>query len=463
MATNFDIYTSPYSWRYGSDEMRHVWGEINVRKTWRFIWTKLAEIQANFGLVTKEQTDDLNAHANEINIHRSLEIENEIKHDLVAELKTFTEQCRIGGSILHLGATSMDIKDNAEILIIHQSLNLIISKLTAGLRMLCENIKEWAYIPVIGITHLQPAEPTTLGYRFASLAQDLYSDWCILNHLYVELKAKGFTGAVGTSASFMELVGKENLKEFTAQLSGAIGLPFYDVTSQVYPRKFDYGLACALAGLGASLYKFSFDNRILQSPGWGEIAEAFERQQVGSSAMPFKKNPINAEKISSLARILKNFTNLAWDNAAHSLLERTLDDSANRRSFIPEMFLISDELLITFNHILDGLQVNHSRIRNNLKTYGPFASIEKILTLACKAGADRQQMHEKLRLASLEAWGNIEKEGNNSLFDILTNDPEITKYISKDTLDELVDISTYIGDAPERATKLANKILKIIQ
>ena len=201
------------------------------------------------------------------------------------------------------------------------------------------------HLPLIALTHLQPAEPSTLGYRLASYAQDLLEDWHMLRERRQSLRGKGFKGAVGTGASYAELIGAENLAGFEQRLSEQLGLPFYPVATQVYPRKQDYRVLSALAGLGGSLYKFAFDLRILQSPSLGELSEPFGKKQVGSSAMPFKRNPISAEKIDSLARSLAQMPRVAWDNAAHSLLERTLDDSANRRSLLPEAFLITDELL----------------------------------------------------------------------------------------------------------------------
>jgi adenylosuccinate lyase len=249
----------------------------------------------------------------------------------------------------------------------------------------------------------------------AIYAQDLLMDWQSLHLARKELRGKGFNGAVGTGASYAELIGVENLPAFQKRLSELVDLPFFPVSTQVYPRKQDYMLLNTLAGLGASLHKFAFDLRFLQSTPIGELSEPFGKQQVGSSAMPFKRNPINAEKIDSLARLQAQMPRTAWDNAANSVLERTLDDSANRRTLIPEAFLISDELLISASKILTGLQVNETAMRLNLATYAPFAAVERVLMALGKSGADRQVMHETLRQHSLAAWAAVKAGQANPL------------------------------------------------
>ncbi|MFN2236974.1 MAG: lyase family protein, partial [Anaerolineales bacterium] len=305
-------YQSPYSWRYASDDMRRIWSETNKRKIWRTIWLALAEVQFEFGLVTSEQVADLQAHIGDIDIQRANQIEAEIHHDVMAELRTFAEQCQVGGGIIHLGMTSMDLVDNTDALRVVQSLDLVIERLRKLLLIFKLQIVNWAETPIMAFTHLQPAEPSTLGYRLAQYAQDLLIDWENLNRLRRNLRGKGFKGAVGTSASFMELLDEESLLKFESRISEILELDFFPVTTQVYPRKQDYDVISALAGMAASLYKFAFDLRLLQSPLIGEVSEPFETKQVGSSAMPFKRNPINAEKIDSLARWLAQFPRLAW-------------------------------------------------------------------------------------------------------------------------------------------------------
>lgn len=449
---SYEDYLSPYTWRYASKEMRQVWGEVNKRRIWRKIWVSLAEVQADFGLVADEQVADLRARMDDIDIERSLEIEAEIHHDLMAELKTFAEQAPFGGGILHLGATSADIEDNADVLRMRQALEFIIAKLVRLITALTELVEEWAHYPLMGYTHLQPAEPTTLGYRLVYYAQDLFHDWDELRRVRLGLRGKGFKGAVGTGASYGELIGVENLAEFETRLAMKIKLPFLPVTSQVYPRKQDYRVLSSLAGLAGSLHKLAFDLRILQSPAFGELSEPFGSQQVGSSAMPFKRNPISAEKIDSLARALAQLPRQAWDNAANSLLERTLDDSANRRSILAEGFLIADELLETTQRIVAGLVIDKAAIQRNLEKYAHIIASERVLMALVKAGADRQVMHERLREIAF-----VNKEGGQvgNFAEAVVIEPIFLEYLKVQQLTELLDTSNYVGDAPDRALEFA--------
>lgn len=287
-------------------------------------------------------------------------------------------------------------------------------------------------------------------------------DWDDLRRACRSLRGKGFKGAVGTGASYAELIGRDNLAEFEARLAMQLNLPFYPVTTQVYPRKQDYRVMCALAGLGCSLHKFALDLRILQSPSFGELAEPFGGKQVGSSAMPFKRNPINAEKIDSLARSLAQLPRQAWDNAALSVLERTLDDSANRRSMLPEAFLIADELIEVTRHIVDGLVVDESAIERNLSMYAPFAGTERVLMALGKAGADRQMMHERLRELAMNAWASVEKGQRNPLSELIPREPDFLEYLTADKLRELLNASQYLGDAPDRARELSRMIQEAV-
>ena len=314
MTTDYETYLSPYTWRYGSPTMRKVWSEVYKRKLWRKLWVTLAEVQAEFGIVQADQVANLRQHMDDVNMPRSLEVEAENHHDLMAELMVFAEQCPQARGILHLGATSTDIEDNADVLRQRESLDLLVSALRQLLLLFVEKMEIWSDTPMIGFTHLQPAEPTTLGYRLAIYAHDLLLDWQALLTTRRGLRGKGFRGAVGTGASYAELVGADHLAEFEKGLSQRLELQFFPVATQVYSRKQDYTLLSALAGLGASLYKFAIDLRILQSSPIGELNEPFGKRQVGSSAMPFKRNPINAEKIDSLARLLAQMPRAAWDN-----------------------------------------------------------------------------------------------------------------------------------------------------
>jgi adenylosuccinate lyase len=458
MAFDYDTYLSPFTWRYGSTEMRQVWSEIHKRRLWRELWVALAETQAEFGLVTSAQVEDLRSHEAEVDMNRALEIEAEIHHDLMAELKTFAEQAPLGGGILHLGATSTDIEDNADALRLRQALDIVLQKLRKLLLSFADQVETWADTPLIAFTHLQPAEPSTLGYRLAQYAQDLLIDWEALCGVKDNLRGKGFKGAVGTGAAYAELLGSENLEKFEESLSERLELKFFPIATQVYPRKQDYQVTSALAGLGGSLYKFAFDLRILQSPPIGELSEPFGKQQVGSSAMPFKRNPVNAEKVDSLARLLAQAPRLAWDNAAHSLLERTLDDSANRRTLLPEAFLAADELLLAVTRLVEGLRVNESTLSQNLAIYGPFAGTERLLMALGKAGADRQAMHERLREQAMLAWEAIQSGLPNPLVDNLGHNSEFTRYLSPEEIYGLMDAHRHLGDAPQRARRLVSNI-----
>ena len=460
---NFDQYLSPFSWRYASTEMRALWSEVEKLKTWRAIWVALAQVQHELGLVTAEQLADLQKNVKNIDIVRTQEIEQETHHDVMAEVKCFAEQSPVGGRILHLGATSTDIKDNTYALLMKRALGLLLPKLELVLADLAGKMETYAGLPVVAFTHLQPAEPSTLGYRFAVYAQDLLEDWKQLTALQSSLRAKGFKGAVGTSASYIEVLGKENLSQFDRRMSELLGIEFYEVSTQTYPRKQDFQVLSALASLGASLYKFAFDLRLLQSPVIFEWSEPFGKKQIGSSAMPFKKNPINAEKIDSLARQLARYPQVAWDNAAHSLLERTLDDSANRRIILPESFLICDELLETALRILAGLQINEAQIKRNFNQYAVFAGVEKVLMAAVKHGGSRQEVHEILRENSIAAWEAMQSGKPNPLREYLTTSPDLRDYLTAPEIEQLLEPSSYVGMAPEKARKLAREIKNILE
>jgi adenylosuccinate lyase len=455
---DFEAYRSPFSWRYGSPVMRRIWSEVNKRLIWRKIWLSLAEVQAEFGIVSPEQVADLRKHVREIDVERALMVEAQIHHDLMAELNVFASQSPIGGGVIHMGATSTDVKDNADALRMRESLDVILEKLRDLLSLVADGIDRWADTPLIAFTHLQPAEPSTLGYRLAQYGQDMLQDYEGLKDIRAGLRGKGFKGAVGTAASYVDLLGEERFLAFEGRLSKRLGLPFFLVTTQTYPRKQEYLAISALAGLAGSLYKFAFDLRLLQSPPIGELGEPFGERQVGSSAMPFKRNPIQAEKVDSLARAMAQLPRVAWDNASHSLLERTLDDSANRRTLLPEAFLIADELLETTIEVVPRLRIDEKAMSRNLSRYGPFAATERILVALGKAGADRQDMHERLRVHAMAAWDQVQRGEGNTLIELIRSDGAFSEYLTDDQISALLDVESYIGLAPRRARQLADKI-----
>lgn len=454
-----DGYQSPYSWRYGSAEMRAWWSQRNKRTLWRKVWVALAEAQSEVGLVTGEQVADLRARALDIDVARAHAIEAEIRHDLMAELKTFAEQCPVGGPILHLGATSMDVEDNADALRLRGALDLVLEQLRGLLRTLVSRIQELADVPTMAFTHIQPAEPTTMGYRLAQYAQDLWTDFEDLQRLRDGIRGKGLKGAAGTSASYTQLLGApERAIQLEDRTMAALGIQAMPVATQTYARKQDYRVLSGLASLGQSLYKLAADIRILQMPPLGEWGEPFGSRQVGSSAMPFKRNPIDAENICSVTRLLATLPRVAWDNAAHSYLERTLDDSANRRSILPEAFLIADHAIGRATRIFSDLRIDRGAADRLLAVYGTFAATERVMMEVAKRGGDRQVLHEIIRGHSLDAWAAMRRGEGNPLIDLMIGDVELLALAPAADIRRWLDATDYVGDAPIRARRLARAI-----
>jgi adenylosuccinate lyase len=457
---NDAAYASPFSWRYGSEELRALFSERKRRILWRAVWIALAESQLRSGLVTQAELDDLRAHGEQIDLDAALAIEHEIGHDLMAEIRVYASQATVGGGKIHLGATSMDVEDTVEMYRLHQALSLIGQALDDLLRAFAVQIDRYAELVCMGYTHLQPAEPTTLGYRLAVYAQDVLVDRAALAFARTQLSAKGIRGAVGTSASYTQLLAGTGRSpaDQEREVLDAFGLDARDVATQTYPRKLDYLLLSSLAGLGASLSKFAADVRIQSSPGFGEMFEPFGRNQVGSSAMPFKRNPVMAERIDSLARLLPAYADVAWQNAATNLLERTLDDSANRRTILPEALLCTDELVRLATRIVTGLRVDERRVAENLRTYGPFSGTEAVLMEAARAGADRQLLHEAIRESAMTAYDALGRGETNPLAQLLADDERIVRFVDPAEVRSQLDPSGHVGDAPARARRLAERI-----
>ena len=352
----------------------------------------------------------------------------------------------------------MDIVDNADTIRISEALNVIEKELATLLKSFGKQIEKYSDYICMGYTHLQAAEPTTLGYRLAFYAQDLLMDLELLDFVKKNLKGKGMKGAVGTSASYVKLMGEGGSEEMEKEVMEKLGLTSVDVANQTYPRKIDLLVANLLASIAQSLNKFAFDLRIMQSSGFSEWQEPFGDSQVGSSAMPFKKNPVKSEQICSLARLVVNLSRTSWDNASNMLLERTLDDSASRRVAIPEMFLGIDEMLTSTTNIVDGLIINDKRIKKNLDSFWPFSASEGIIIEAVKKGASRQKMHEVLRGLSMEAWNAISEGEVNPMEDLVMSNPEIGKYLNSKEILELLDAKNHIGNAEKKALTIAKKI-----
>ena len=449
---NHNSYVSPLSWRYGSEEMKEIFSEVHKRKLLRRVWIALARAQEKAGIVTREQVEELEAHKDDIDIDKATEIESVIHHDLMAEIKTYASQCPKAGGIIHLGATSMDALDNADAVRFLEALELTEKRLDDLVDAISEKAEEYKTVPTMAFTHIQPAEITTIGYRLSQTLQDLLDDRDQLVFVKKNIRGKGMKGAVGTAASYKELLSESNISSIDMEnmVMDELGIKAYDAATQIYSRKQDLRIIEALSSIACTLHKFSLDFRILQSPPIGEFSEPFGKMQVGSSAMPFKRNPINSEKIDSLSRIVENAYQSAWNNAATTVLERSLDDSANRRIFIPESFIALDEILITETKVVRGMSIHSTATSRLMSSYGVFASTERVLMELGKKGADRQKMHEVIREESLKAWVSVQEGKENPLKKALMENEEILSYLSKEEIEKYLDASGYTGDAEKR-------------
>ena len=459
-----DTFISPFTWRYGSKEMREIFSERHKRILMRTVWIALAKAEAGCGLVTPEQIAELEAHKYDIDIERAGEIEAEIKHDVMAEIRTYAEQCPKAGAIIHLGATSMDVLDNMDAMRLKEALDIIISRSRDLLSAFTEKAEEYKGLACMAFTHLQPAEITTAGYRISQSIQDLCDDITRLEEVYSSIRGKGMKGAVGTGASYKELVQERGMTsiELEEKVMKELGLKAFDAATQIYTRKQDLKVVEALSSLCATMYKFAADFRIMQSPPIGEWSEPFGKKQVGSSAMPFKRNPINCEKIDSLARFVSSFYMTAWQNSVTTFLERTLDDSANRRIMLPEVFLATEECIITLRRVVSGMNIHESAVKKLMDSYGVFSATERLLMELGKRGADRQEMHEVIREESLRAWAEVQEGRENNLRENLENDERILAFLSKDEIDSLLDADAYTGDAVQRTDMVLAKARRIL-
>ena len=464
-AFNHDTYISPFTWRYGSQQMRSIFSEKHKRLLLRRIWVALARAQSEVGLVSQAQLDELIATQEEIDIARASEIEAVIHHDLMAEIKTWAEQCPTAGAIIHLGATSMDVLDNMDAVRLKEALSLIIEHTEALLSALLQKMEEHEATACMAFTHIQPAEVTTVGYRLAQSAQDLAEDLCQLRATRASIRGKGMKGAVGTAASYEELLEGTGMSatDLEEKVMAEIGLVAYSAATQVYSRKQDLRVGQALSNVAATLHKLFFDFRLLQSPPIGEWSEPFASMQVGSSAMPFKRNPIHSEKIDSLCRFIEAQVSPLWYNYANNLLERTLDDSANRRLIIGDLFLASDEVLTTALKVITGMQIHQGSIERNLDSYAIFAATERLLMELAKRGGNRQEMHELIRGHSLTAWAAVQQGKENPLKALLKADEAISSLLTGEEIDTLLDGNAYIGDSILRTRLVAEEVKAVLR
>lgn len=457
MSLDHERYLSPFSWRYGGQAMRRLWSEAEKRRLMRRVWLALAEAQAEVGLVPAAALADLRRTAEQIDIAAAEAKEAQTRHDVMAEILVWAEQAPVGGGSLHLGATSADITDNVDALRLRQALGLILEALREVIAALAEQVEAHADTVCMGWTHLQPAAPTTVGYRLAGALQDFLRDLEAGEALLERLAGKGFKGAVGTQASYVALLGSgEAAEAMEARAMQILGLPAAAHSTQVYSRRQDWDFLNVLTGMAGTASLLAFNVRLLQSPPFGEWSEGFAAGQVGSSAMPWKRNPINAENLDSLARLLAALPPVAWQNWTVNLLERTLDDSANRRSVLPEACLMADEILRRCRKVVGELRVEVGAVDALLARFGPFAATERVLLAAAGRGGDRQALHERIRTHSLAAWARLEGGEANDLAERLAADPLIGAHLPADEVRRLVaEPRAHVGTAALRARRLA--------
>lgn len=441
--------------------MRAVWSEFHKRRLLRRFWVALATGQQACGIVSQSQLDDLIANQDRIDWQRAAEFEESVRHDLVAEIMVYAEQCRVGGAVIHMGATSNDALDNVDALRMIESMDLLLAAVRKLLEVSRQKILDWASIPTMAFTHIQPAEPTTVGYRMACYAQDFLCDFQTLLRLRNSIRGKGVKGAVGSAASFQDLLAETDETPATLEqkVMSQLGLQAFPVATQTMTRKQELDIVAGLCSLASSLHKFALDSRILQGQMIGEWMEDFGLQQVGSSTMPFKRNPVAAENVCSLARQIVGQHSVAWQNHAHAILERSLDDSANRRMFLPEVFLLADEIVARTTTLLSHLVLVEDSRKRNLSRFGIFAVAERVMLAATKAGGNRQEMHEAIRLHCMVAWEAIQSGQRNCLVDDLQEDKLISAYLDSEEISRLMaNPNEYVGDTEERARAMADSI-----
>lgn len=456
-----DLYESPLIKRYASKEMSYIFSEQNKFTTWRRLWVALAEVEKELGLnITDEQINELKRNVENINYEEAEAREKVVRHDVMSHVYAYGLQCPHAKGIIHLGATSCYVGDNADIIIMKQALELIRTKVVQVMKNLRSFALEYKGMPTLGFTHLQPAQLTTVGKRASLWLQDLVMDLEYINFTIDSLKLRGVKGTTGTQASFMELFdGDQNkVKELDKRICEKMGFKdrYFMVTGQTYPRKQDTIVLNALASVAQSAYKFSNDLRLLQS--MKEIEEPFEKNQIGSSAMAYKRNPMRSERISSLARyVIVNSMNPAI-TASTQWLERTLDDSANKRIAIPEAFLALDGILNLYINISSGMVVYPKMIERHINEELPFMATENILMEAVKNGGDRQELHERIRVHSMAAAKVVKEEGRpNDLLERICADESFK--LNKEQIKKLVDPNSFIGRAPNQVEEFIHEVV----
>ncbi len=462
--TDNSIYTNPLITRYASKEMQHAFSDEKRFKLWRKLWIALAESEMELGLnVTQEQVDELKAYADEIDYDLAAKFEREVRHDVMAHVKAYGAYAKKAMPIIHLGATSCFVNCNAEAIMLDEALDIILKKLVNVMDKLKRFALQYKDVPTLGFTHLQPAQLTTVGKRATLWLQDLEMDYENLIHAKHCIKLRGVKGTTGTQASFMELFNgdEEKVKELQKRVVAKMGYDkVYGVTGQTYPRKLDYNILCVLSQIAQSAYKFSNDIRILQN--MKEIEEPFEKNQIGSSAMAYKRNPMRSERIGALARYVISLPVNSALTASTQWFERTLDDSANRRIVNAQAFLSVDAILNIYMNVAENLVVYEKVIAKHIRAELPFMATENIMMECVKAGGNRQELHEQIRILSMEAGKNVKVEGGeNNLIELIKKD-EMFKPVW-DHIDDILDAKKFIGRAPSQTVEfIQNEIDPIL-
>lgn len=453
-------YESPLVERYASEPMATLWSDDHKFRTWRRLWLALAEAQAELGLpITEAQLEELRAHLDDIDYDAAARYERELRHDVMAHVHALGDVAPGARPILHLGATSCFVGDNTDLLVLRDALDLLLPKLAGVIHRLAGFADAWADQPTLGFTHFQPAQLTTVGKRACLWLQDLLLDLANLERLRRDLRFRGVKGTTGTQASFLALFDGEADKVVALDRLVAKRFGFdrtYAVTGQTYPRKVDHEILSALGSFGATVHRMATDLRLLAH--LKEVEEPFGSKQIGSSAMAYKRNPMRSERICALARHLMVLPMDTAQTAAVQWMERTLDDSAVRRVALPEAFLTADGILETLLSVVGGLVVYPAVIRRRINEELPFMATENVLMAMVRAGADRQEVHEAIRLHSMEAARQVKEHGRpNDLVDRIRADPTFAPVHTE--LDRLLDPSTFVGRAPDQVrTFLAEEV-----
>ena len=443
-----ETYDNPLITRYASQAMSQLWSPQRKFSTWRRLWLALAEAEAELGLpITKEQLDELRHHLDDIDFDNANKYEQELRHDVMAHVHAFSDCCPKARPIIHLGATSCFVTDNADALLLRESLTLIRNRLAAIIDRLGKFAWKYRDLPCLAFTHLQPAQPTTVGRRACLWAYDLILDLEETEYRLNNIKTLGNKGTTGTQASFLKLFDgdHEKVRQLETLFCKKIGIPSFAITGQTYPRKMDSQIVDVLSSIAQSAHKFANDLRILAHKK--EMEEPFEPHQIGSSAMAYKRNPMWSERICSLARFVMSLQTSPPMTAATQWLERTLDDSANRRLVLPQAFLAMDAVLMLYQNIAEGLVVYPKVIEKNLRAELPFMATEDLLMESVKCGGDRQDLHERIRQHSQAAAAVVKNEGGeNDLWERLENDPAFSEI----DMDSALEPSAFVGRSPEQ-------------